>query len=512
MSSTNQGADGAYPLLFERSVPGRRGVLPPATTVPVAWNPERLPASLRRARAPLLPELSELDVVRHYSGLSQRNWGVDLGFYPLGSCTMKYNPKVNEAIAALPGWQRLHPYQPEQTVQGALQILFELERDLCALTGMAQATLQPSAGAQAELLGLLLIRAHHQHHDPAHAARRRQIIVPDSAHGTNPASAAAAGYEVVQVRSNDRGLVDVKHLKELVGPQTAGLMLTNPNTLGLFEEDIETIAEIIHAAGGLLYYDGANLNAIVGIVRPADMGFDIVHLNLHKTFSTPHGGGGPGAGVIAVTPPLAPFLPGPRVEYDAAKNQYHWRAAGPWTVGRLREFYGNFGVLLRAWAYIRSLGAEGLREVARTAVLNANYCRAKLQDCLEVPYADRPCKHEFVASAREVHRRTGLHAQDLAKGLLDRGFHAPTVAFPLIVEEALMCEPTETESLQTLDAFVDALQQVVHLAYTQPDELRTAPHRAPVGRLDEVLANRHLKLRWLPDPPATGPTAEGPTP
>jgi len=456
---------------------------------------EMIPPAARRNTPLQLPELSELEVVRHYTSLSHRNWAVDVGFYPLGSCTMKYNPRINEAVAALPGFSRIHPYQPEETVQGALELVYRLEQYLCEITGMDAATLTPAAGAHGEFLGLLLMQAYHRHRGEEKI--RRQIIVPDSAHGTNPASAALAGYEVLVVPSNHEGGVDVDELRRLVGPATAGLMLTNPNTLGLFEKEIAKIAEIIHAAGGLLYYDGANMNAILGVCRPGDMGFDIVHLNLHKTFSTPHGGGGPGAGAIGVTGRLIPFLPGPRVEYDAASGTYRLHQAGPLSVGKVKEFYGHFGVLVRAYTYIRMLGATGLRQVAEGAVLNANYLQARLRAAgvYAFPYSRR-CMHEFVFSARRQKEESGLRAMDLAKRILDYGYHPPTVAFPLVVEEALMCEPSETETKETLDGFADALIAIAREAREAPAVFREAPHTTPVSRLDEVRANRNPILTW----------------
>ncbi|HHV54153.1 MAG TPA: aminomethyl-transferring glycine dehydrogenase subunit GcvPB [Firmicutes bacterium] len=483
------------PLLCERGAPGRRAYRLPPLDVPQRPVDQLIPAQARRRMPLRLPELSELEVVRHYTTLAHRNWAVDVGFYPLGSCTMKYNPRVNELVASWPGFSRLHPYQREESVQGALEIMDRLERYLCEIAGMEAATLTPAAGAHGEFLGLLLIRAYHR--ERGEEACRREVIVPDSAHGTNPASAAMAGYRVVVVPSNPRGGVDLAALKRMVGPATAALMLTNPNTLGLFEEEILDIAETVHQAGGLLYYDGANMNAILGIARPGDMGFDVVHLNLHKTFATPHGGGGPGAGAIAVKQALIPYLPAPRLARDPATGRLRFVDPGPRSVGRVKEFHGHFGVLLRAYAYIRMLGAEGLREVAETAVLNANYCQALLKKAgeYEFPYP-RFCKHEFVFSARRQKQASGLHAIDLAKRLLDYGFHPPTVAFPLIVEEALMCEPAETETKETLDAFVRSLLDVAREAREEPETVREAPHTLPVSRLDEVRANRHLVLRW----------------
>ncbi|MBE3576421.1 MAG: aminomethyl-transferring glycine dehydrogenase subunit GcvPB [Limnochordales bacterium] len=481
--------------IFERGAPGRRAYRLPVLDVPAKPLDELVPPRARRQGPLLLPELSELEVIRHYTDLSHRNWAVDVGFYPLGSCTMKYNPRINEAVAALPGFSRIHPYQPEETVQGALELMYRLQQYLAEITGMHAITLAPAAGAHGEFLGLLLVQAYHRHRGEEKS--RRQIIVPDSAHGTNPASAALAGYEVVVVPSNKEGGVDVEELRRLVGPATAGLMLTNPNTLGLFEKEITEIASIVHGAGGLLYYDGANMNAILGVCRPGDMGFDIVHLNLHKTFSTPHGGGGPGAGAIGVTERLIPFLPGPRVEYDATSGKYRLQPAGPLSVGRIKEFYGHFGVMVRAYTYIRMLGPTGLRQVAEAAVLNANYLQARLRasGLYVFPYSRR-CMHEFVCSARRQREESGLRATDLAKRLIDYGYHPPTVAFPLVVEEALMCEPTETEAKETLDGFAEALIAVAREAKENPDVIREAPHTTPVSRLDEVRANRNPVLNW----------------
>ena len=480
------------PLLFERGAPGRVAYQLPPMDVPERPLAELIPPGhLRKEPAPL-PELSEVEVVRHFVQLSRRNYGVDVDFYPLGSCTMKYNPKVNEDVAQLPGFARLHPYQPEETVQGALELMWRLERYLCEIAGLDRATLQPAAGAHGELTGLLLIKAYHR--DRGEHEKRREIIVPDSAHGTNPASVTMSGYRVVQVPSDKRGCVDVEALRRAVGPATAGLMLTNPNTLGLFDENILEIARIVHDAGGLLYYDGANANAILGISRPGDMGFDIVHFNLHKTFSTPHGGGGPGAGPIVVREELAPYLPVPLVEREGDRFVLvHDRRK---SIGRVRSFYGNFGVLVRAYAYIRALGPEGLRRVSETAVINANYLMRLLAEWYELPF-DRHCKHEFVLSAVRQ-KRLGVRAGDIAKRILDFGMHAPTVYFPLVVEEALMIEPPETETKQTLDRFAEVMKTIAEECRSDPDRVRTAPHRTPVRRLDEVTANRNPVVCYRP--------------
>ncbi|NMB46924.1 MAG: aminomethyl-transferring glycine dehydrogenase subunit GcvPB [Firmicutes bacterium] len=491
-----------YPLLMELGAPGRRAYLLPELDIPARPIDELIPsANLRTDPAPL-PELSELEVVRHFIGLSRRNHGVDVGFYPLGSCTMKYNPKVNEDLAFDPGFANLHPYQPEQTVQGALQLMYELEQYLCEIAGLDRATLTPAAGAHGELTGLMLIKAYQAARGEGH---RNEIIIPDSAHGTNPASAAMCGYKVVEVASNSRGGVCVDALQEIVGPQTAGLMLTNPNTLGLFEEDILTISEVVHAAGGLLYYDGANANAILGKCRPGDMGFDVVHFNLHKTFSTPHGGGGPGSGPIAVRETLVPFLPIPIVErrervqtagadLGERQEEFFLDYNRPQSIGKIKGFHGNFLVMIRAYAYIRSMGPEGLRQASEDAVLAANYLMRELSASYDLPY-DRICKHEFVLSAKQQ-KAEGVTAQDIAKRLLDYGMHAPTVYFPLIVEEALMVEPTETESKAALDEFVQVMTAIAREVKESPEQVRTAPHHTVVGRLDETQAARHPVVRW----------------
>lgn len=478
------------PTIFEYSSPGRVGASLPEPDVPMQPLSAWLPKDALRAEAPDLPEVSEVDVVRHFTRLSQRNHGVDLGFYPLGSCTMKYNPKVMEDAAALNGFTALHPYQPEETVQGALQLLYELDRYLCEITGMDRFTLQPAAGAHGELTGLMLIRAYHEHHGDGE--KRTKVIVPDSAHGTNPASAAVCGYQVISVKSNERGGVDLDELKKAVGPDTAALMLTNPNTLGLFDENIAEIAEIVHGAGGLLYYDGANANAILGISRPGDMGFDVVHLNLHKTFATPHGGGGPGSGPVGVKKILEPFLPVPLVTREG--ERYRLDYDHPDSIGRVKSFFGNFGVMVKAYAYIRALGPDGLRRASENAVLNANYLMHRLKERYALPY-ERSCMHEFVLSGSRQ-KAFGVHTLDIAKRLLDYGFHAPTVYFPLIVEEALMIEPTETESVETLDAFADAMLAIADEAEKTPDVLHEAPLTLPVRRLDEARAARQPDLRW----------------
>ncbi len=473
--------------VMDRSRSGRRSwSLPPLDVEPVELPPEH-----RRRVPPGLPEVAERDLVSHYTGLSQQNYGIDTGIYPLGSCSMKYNPKVAETVAALPGFARLHPLQPDATAQGVLELLWRLEHALCELTGMARATLQPPAGACGELTGLLIMRAHHE----ASGGVRRKVLIPDSAHGTNPASVRLGGYESVAVPSNDRGLVDVEALTKLVDDEVAGLMLTNPNTLGLFEEEIARITGVVHEAGGLVYYDGANLNAIMGRARPGDMGFDIVHINTHKTFATPHGGGGPGAGPVGVVESLVPFLPVPRVERDVGDGTFRLAVDEPRSIGRVHGFNGNIGVLVRAFAYVFLHGGDGLRAVSDRAVLNANYLAHRLDPAFPRAYPTRPM-HEFVATAKSLEERTGIRAMDMAKRLIDLGFHPSTVYFPLVVEEALMIEPTETETKESLDAFAAAMLQAAEEAGTDPSLLTDAPRTTPVRRLDEARAARHLKLRW----------------
>jgi len=479
------------PLIFEKSQAGRRGYTLPSNDVPSSAG--TLPARFRRSHPPKLPEASEIDVARHFVRLSRANYGIDVGFYPLGSCSMKYNPKINEELARAPGWTGLHPLQPVEHIQGALRLMAELERALCAITGMARAALQPAAGAQGELAGLLIVRAHHRNNNGAH---RTVVLIPDSAHGTNPASATLAGYEVEVVKSTAEGLVDLDDLRRKATDRCAAMMLTQPNTLGLFERDILEIVRIVHGAGGLMYMDGANLNALLGLARPGDMGFDVVHINLHKTFSTPHGGGGPGAGPVAVTAELAPHLPGPLVE--ERNGRFVFVDAGPDSIGRLHAFYGNFGILLRAAAYMRTLGAEGMAAVSRTAILNANYIRRRLASRYQVAY-DRVCMHEVVFSARRQ-KAHDVHAWDIAKRLIDFGIYPPTVNFPLVVDEAIMIEPVETESKETLDRFCDAMLAIADEAEKEPEKVQHAPHTTELGRLDEVLAARKPNLRWVPPP------------
>ena len=486
-----QGPTGGGPLI-DRSVSGRRAFSFGPLDVPEVM----VPAAFARAQAPALPEVSEFDLVRHYTRLSQMNYGTDTGAYPLGSCTMKYNPKMAETVAALPGFQRTHPLQPDATVQGSLEMLWRLEEALCEITGMARATLQPPAGACGEMTGLLIMRAYHQDRGNP----RTKVIIPDAAHGTNPASVRLAGFDAVPVPNDARGMVDVEALKGLVDEQVAGLMLTNPNTLGLFEEDIEAIAEVIHGVGGLVYYDGANLNAILGRCRPGDMGFDIVHINTHKTFATPHGGGGPGAGPVGVKEHLAAFLPAP-ILARSDDGTLAWDTDRPKSIGRLHGYNGNFGVLVRAYAYVFLHGADGLREVSELAALNANYLAALIADDFPLAFPDEQPMHEFVATARPLKEATGVRAMDVAKRVIDLGYHPSTVYFPLVVDEAMMVEPTETESKETLDGLAAALRRAAEEARTTPEVLHDAPHTTPVRRLDEARAARHLKLRWGADDP-----------
>lgn len=472
-------------LLFERSRAGRGSDLLPACDVPVVTYDQ----GLLRAEAPRLPEMAEVDLSRHYTELAKQTHGVNDGFYPLGSCTMKYNPRVNEEAAAQPGFTQLHPLQPVETVQGALEVIHTAEKMLCEITGMDGMTFQPAAGAHGEYTGLLLIRKYHQSRGDT---ARTKIIVPDSAHGTNPASATMAGFKVVSVPSNEQGGVDLDALRKAVGPDTAGLMLTNPNTVGLFDPNILEITQIIHDAGGLCYYDGANLNAIMGHVRPGDMGFDCVHLNLHKTFSTPHGGGGPGSGPVGCKAMLAQFLPSPHVEEKDGKFVF---AAPEHTMGQVRSFYGNFLVVVKALAYLITLGKEGIPEASAGAVLNANYLMKQLAGAYDMSY-DTQCMHEFVMTLQGLAHDTGVTAMDVAKRLLDFGMHPPTMYFPLIVHEALMVEPTETESMETLDEAARVFLDILAEAKTDAESLHHAPRDCPIGRPDEVTAARSPILRY----------------
>lgn len=476
-------------LIFEISTPGRIGYSLPEIEIEEIALSELLPDDYIREEAAELPEVSELDIMRHYTALSKRNHGVDSGFYPLGSCTMKYNPKINENVARINGFAHIHPYQDENTVQGALGLMYDLQEHLIEITGMDQVTLQPAAGAHGEWTGLMMIRAYHESNGDI---QRTKVIVPDSAHGTNPASATVAGFETVTVKSNEHGLVDIDDLKRVVGDDTAALMLTNPNTLGLFEENILEMAEVIHQAGGKLYYDGANLNAVLSKARPGDMGFDVVHLNLHKTFTGPHGGGGPGSGPVGVKNELIRFLPKPIV--SEKEGRYFLDYDRPESIGRVKPYYGNFGINVRAYTYIRSMGPDGLKAVTENAVINANYMMRRLSAYYDLPY-DRHCKHEFVLSGRRQ-KKLGVRTLDIAKRLLDFGYHPPTIYFPLNVEEAMMIEPTETESKETLDAFIDAMIQIAKEAEDNPEIVQEAPHTTVIKRLDETLAARKPVLRF----------------
>lgn len=487
-------------LIFEHSIPGRRAYRLPSSAVPPESLETLIPADQLRTSPPALPEVSELDTVRHFTRLSQQNFSVDTHFYPLGSCTMKYNPKLNERIAAWSKASQLHPLQPASTVQGLLRLLYELEQALCRITGMTAVTLQPSAGAQGELTGLKIIRAYHRRQ----GHERATILIPDSAHGTNPASAALSGFRVVELKSGPDGLVNLKELQAHLSSDVAALMLTNPNTLGLFEEQILTITQLCHEQGALVYMDGANMNALLGLVRPGQMGVDVLQLNLHKTFSTPHGGGGPGAGPVGVTKALQEFLPLPRVR--KVHEAFEWQQESVHSIGRVHGFYGNVGVLVRAFVYITTLGADGLARTGRAALINANYLKHLLVNTVTVPFG-RWCMHEFVASLKPL-KAHGVTAWDVVKRLLDYGFYAPTVYFPGLVEEALMVEPTETESKETLDAFAQALIRILEEARATPEQLTHAPQRLSVNRVDEVKAAREPNVRWKPlNDPAVQPQA-----
>ncbi|NJE03468.1 aminomethyl-transferring glycine dehydrogenase subunit GcvPB [Thermococcus sp. MV11] len=478
------------PLIFELSRNGRVGYTLPR---PVEDVSVEIPEKLRRKSPLNLPELSEPEIVKHYTRLSEMNYGVDSGIYPLGSCTMKYNPKINEEIASHPGVAYIHPYQDERTVQGALKIMWELEQWLKEITGMDRFTLQPAAGANGEFTGVSIIRAYHLDNGEP---QRDEMLVADSAHGTNPASAAMAGFKVIEIPSTEEGTMDLEALESAVSERTAGLMLTNPNTLGIFEDEILEIARIVHKAGGLLYYDGANLNAVLGKIRPGDMGFDIVHLNLHKTFSTPHGGGGPGSGPVGVKDFLKDYLPVPLVGYDEGRG-YYLDYDVPKSIGKVKELYGNFAVMVRALVYLKIMGREGLKNASEVAVLNANYLTRKLKGTRGYSLPGKELrKHEVVFSAEPMKKETGVTAMDVAKRLLDFGMHAPTVYFPLIVHEALMIEPTETVSREELDAYVEALRRISEEAYSDPEIVKGAPHNTAVKRVDDVLAAKKPVLSW----------------
>ena len=473
-------------LLFESGSPGRSGFHWPAEEE----KKDYIPASLLRDDIPGFPELGELEVLRHFTRISQRNFGIESQFYPLGSCTMKYNPKINEVVARFPGIALIHPLAPAELLKGALQLLHELEHLLAEISGMEYVSLQPSAGAQGELTGLMLIRAYlSEQGNP-----RKKIIVPDTAHGTNPASSTLCGYDVIQISSNAQGVIDAATVEKVMDENVAALMVTNPNTLGLFEKNIEAVAHVVHSKGGLVYLDGANLNALMGIAKPGQMGVDVLHMNLHKTFSTPHGGGGPGAGPVAVKEILRDYLPIPRVVRNG--DAFELREDYPKSIGRVRSFFGNFGVLARAYTYIISLGADGLEEASRMALLNANYIRKKLEKTYQIAY-NEPCMHECIFTDRLQHK-SGVSTLDIAKRLLDYGFHPPTIYFPLVVSGALMIEPTETETPETLDTFVDAMISIAQEAKDNPEIVKTAPHSTPVSRLDEARAARKPVLAWGP--------------
>ena len=492
-ANASQGFSYEEPLLFERSRPGRVGYSLPDLDVPEVDPAACLPPELLRDDLPGLPELSEVDVVRHFTRLSTWNAAVDLGLYPLGSCTMKYNPKLNERVARLPGFAAAHPLQPVGASQGLLALFFELERLLATISAMDRVALQPAAGAQGELAGIMMIRAYHE----SRGERRSVVLVPDSAHGTNPASAALNGYDVVSVPSGSDGILHPEAVEAVMDERVAALMLTNPNTLGLFERHVAAVCEIVHARGGLVYGDGANLNALLGVARPGDMGVDVMHFNLHKTFSTPHGGGGPGAGPVGVKQALAPFLPVPLVQ-RRPDGRFELVDDLPHSIGRLHGSFGNVGMLVRAYAYIRSLGPEGLRRCAEMAVLNANYLLARLRGHFHVPY-DQPVMHECVLSDRNL-ADTGVTTMDIAKRLIDHGYHPPTIYFPLIVPGALMIEPTESESLEGLDRFAETLIEIAREAREEPERVRGAPYRTRLARLDETRAARKPILRWEPGP------------
>lgn len=486
------------PLIFEKSRRGCKGYTLPASDVPTEDVAGLIPARFLRAEKADLPEVQENEVVRHFINLSTLNHHVDKGMYPLGSCTMKYNPKVNELTSSLPGLAGIHPLQPGESAQGALKLMYELQEHLREICGMKAVSLQPAAGAHGELCGIFMIRKYHEKHGRA----RKKVLVPDSAHGTNPASAAIAGYTTVSVKSNEHGLTDLDDLRSKLDEDVAALMLTNPNTLGVFESQILEIADLIHKNGSLLYMDGANMNALLGIARPGDMGFDVVHYNLHKTFSTPHGGGGPGSGPVGVSERLEPFLPVPMVEkkIENGKETYILNYDNPDSIGKMIGFYGNFGIMVRAYTYIRMLGARGLRAVAENAIINANYILSRLRGTYLLPY-DEPVMHEFCISG-DNQKAKGVKTLDIAKRILDFGFHAPTIYFPLIVHECMMIEPTESESKETLDEFADVMRQIAREVETNPEIVLNAPHTTPVKRLDDAYASRNINVKYSPKPEA----------
>jgi len=481
-------------LIFDHARPGRRNY---SQAPEKAANTDSIPEQFLRKKQPLLPEVSEMDTVRHYTRLSQKNFSIDTEFYPLGSCTMKYNPRACNALAMLPQFISRHPLAPEDTGQGFMACLYDLQEILKDVTGMAGISLAPMAGAQGELIGVMMIRAYHESRGNF---ERTEIIVPDAAHGTNPATAVMCGFKVVEIATDKKGNVDIEALKAAVGPQTAGLMLTNPSTLGVFEENVTEMSRIVHEAGGLLYYDGANLNAVLGKVKPGDMGFDVIHINLHKTFSTPHGGGGPGSAPVGVSKRLLPFIPVPLVKFENGKYDWITEKEVPQTIGRLSAHMGNAGVLLRAYVYVRLLGRDGMHRIAEFATLNANYLMAELKKSgFEIAYPTRRASHEFIVTLKNVKEKTGITAMNLAKRLLDKGFHAPTTYFPILVPECLLIEPAETESKQTLDAFVTAMKEILTEIQEQPDVVKNAPHTMPLRKLDDVKAARELDLCWKPE-------------
>jgi glycine dehydrogenase subunit 2 len=493
VKKTDTGLIQDEPLIFEQGGEGRKGYSLPHRDVEEVELKNIIPSHLLRKELKGFPQLSEIDVVRHFTRLSQWNYGVDSGFYPLGSCTMKYNPKVNEEIARMAGFANIHPYLPEDLSQGILKLMYELDGFLAEITGMDRVTLQPAAGAHGELTGMMMIKACLQ----ARGERRSKVLVPDTAHGTNCSTSSIASYQMMEIKSNEKGVISSERVAEQMDEEVAAIMVTNPNTLGLFEEHLVEIAEIVHRQGGFVYCDGANLNALMGIVKLGDLGVDVIHINLHKTFSTPHGGGGPGSGPVAVKKELAPYLPIPIIEKDG--ETYRLNEDRPHSIGKMRAFYGNFGVMLKAYAYILSMGAEGLKRASEMAVLNANYLMKRLKNYYYLPY-DRPCMHECVFTDRfqEKHHVTTL---DIAKRLIDYGFHPPTIYFPLVVKGALMMEPTETESKESLDGFIETMIEIAKEAEENPDLLRQAPQKVKVRRLDEVLAARKPKLRWIAPSP-----------
>ncbi len=508
MAALDPRAEDQTITIYERSVEGRRAFVAPACDVPEVPVSDLLPDWARRTDGAALPEVSEPEIVRHFNGLSKKNFDLDAGFYPLGSCTMKHNPKLHERVAALPGHARLHPLQDPELAQGALELMHNLQGALAEVAGLPHVSLQPSAGSHGELAGLLLTRAYHEDR----GEQRTKVLTPDTAHGTNPATVTMAGYEVVKVGTDVHGGVDIDDLRSKADDQVACLMLTNPNTLGLFDRNIEEIASIVHGVGGTLYYDGANLNAVMGISRPGDMGFDIVHYNLHKTFTQPHGGGGPGAGPIAVSDRIEPFLPRPQVVRSESENgsgpHFTLQEDRPKSIGKMRGFQGNFGVFVRSYAYICSLGGEGLREASEMAVLNANYLKARLAEAGVGEYLpvgfDRICMHEFVLSAAPAKEKLGIKTLDIAKRMLDHGVHPPTVYFPLLVDEALMIEPTETEPKERLDDFADIVRSILEEAAQDPSIAQNAPYTTPVRRLDEAGAAKRPVVRWTPEDPNPG--------